>query len=133
MPIASYRDLRVWQLSMDLVAAVYHLTAKLPADERFGLTSQMRRSAISIPSNIAEGSRRSRRDYAKHVTYSYGSGAELETQLELVIRLGFGTNDDVANTRTLLEEVMKMLNGLRVSLADEEPALDVLRTTHNVL
>ena len=86
----SYRDLTVWQRSMQLVKAVYELTEAFPSQEQFGLTSQMRRSAVSIPSNIAEGfARKSRGEYARFVDIAYGSAAKLETQLDIAAMLEF--------------------------------------------
>ncbi len=84
MEIASYRDLNVWREGIALTVAVYELTGKFPAHERFGLVSQMRRCAISVPSNIAEGhARLSTRDFLRHLSISLGSLAELETQIYL--------------------------------------------------
>jgi len=115
--IHSYKDLVVWQKAMDLVVAVYNLTEEFPKSEIYGLTSQMRRSAISIPSNIAEGRRRgSRRDYRQFLIIAYGSGAELETQVEIAKRLSFGKNLKYSNVDTLLLEIMKMLNKMLSSL-----------------
>ena len=86
--INTYRDLIVWQKSMDLVVEIYKLTKNFPKSEIYGLTSQMKRCAVSIPSNIAEGRRRgSRKDYRHFLIIAYGSGAELETQIEIVKRL----------------------------------------------
>lgn len=111
VPINSYKGLVVWQKSMDLVVAVYELTDDFPKTEMYGLTSQMRRSAVSIPSNIAEGRRRgSRKDYRQFLLVSYSSGAELETQVEIVSRLPFGRNLNYAKVNHLLDEVMRMLN-----------------------
>lgn len=98
---------------MDLVVAIYQLTEQLPKNEMYGLTSQMRRSAVSIPSNIAEGSLRgTRKDYRHFIAIAFGSGGELETQIELVNRLPFGRNLNYSKVKDLLEEVMKMLNSL---------------------
>src|SRR3990167_10529527 len=111
MTIHSHRELIVWQKSMQLVEAVYALTERFPTSEQFGLISQMRRCAVSIPSNIAEGRKRStRKDYRKFLIISYGSGGELETQVEIVKHLPFGKNLDFTKVDSLLEEVMKMLN-----------------------
>jgi four helix bundle protein len=89
--IKSYRDLTVWQKAIELVIKIYALTDKFPTEERFGLTSQMRRAAVSIPSNIAEGNfRRSTKDYVQFLKIAFGSGAELETQLEIIKRLPLG-------------------------------------------
>lgn len=111
--IESYRDLLVWQRSMELVIALYKLTTSYPKEELYGLTSQSRRCAVSIPSNIAEGTRRgSRKDYRQFLLIAYGSGSELETQLEIARRLDYGTIGDIKNVLSILEEVMKMLNAL---------------------
>lgn len=109
--IHSYKDLIVWQKSMELVTAIYKFTESFPRGELYGLVSQMRRCAVSIPSNIAEGRRRStRKDYRQFLIIAYGSGAELETQLEISKRLGFGGEQDYKKVEELLEEVMRMLN-----------------------
>ncbi|MEK7082466.1 MAG: four helix bundle protein [Patescibacteria group bacterium] len=115
--IKSHRDLIVWQRSMDLVIAVYELTDLFPKSEMYGLTIQMRRAAVSIPSNIAEGRRRSsRKDFRHFLLNSFGSGAELETQVEIARRLPFGKKLDYVQVNTLLTEVMRMLNRLIFSL-----------------
>ena len=114
--ISSYRDLIVWQRAVDLVAEVYKVTETFPMTERYGLVSQMRRCAVSIPSNIAEGRRRgTRKDFRQFVLIAYGSGAELETQLEIAQRLRF-CNPDGQKADELLLEVMKMLNKMLSSL-----------------
>ena len=106
-----YRDLIVWQKSIELVVVVYKLTEKYPQSELYGLTSQTRKSAVSIPSNIAEGSRRkSKKDTNHFLTMAFASGAELETQIEIAKKLPFGKDLDYTKVDTLLEEVMKMLN-----------------------
>ena len=111
--IQSYKDLTVWQKAMDLVVAIYDLTEQFPKSEIYGLTSQMRRAAVSIPSNIAEGKMRgTRKDYRHFVVTAFGSGAELETQVEIVQRLPFGRNLNFNKVVSLLGEVMKMLNTL---------------------
>lgn len=109
--IHSYKDLIVWQRAMELVVAVYELTAQFPPEEIYGLISQMKRSAISIPSNIAEGRCRStKKDYLQFLRISYGSGAELETQVEITKRLPKTRHLNRIKVETLLTEVMKMLN-----------------------
>lgn len=109
----SYKDLIVWQKSMDLVEMIYGFTKDFPRDEIYGLTSQMKRSAISLPSNIAEGRRRkTRKDYCHFLIIAYSSGAELETQLEIAKRLSFGKKEKLSKAEDLLLEVMKMLNKL---------------------
>jgi len=109
--INSYKELIVWQKSIELVVAVYDLTAQFPKEEIYGLTSQMRRSAVSIPSNIAEGrSRGTKKDFTQFLRISYGSGAELETQIIIAKRL-LGTKYlDYSKVDILLNETMKMLN-----------------------
>jgi four helix bundle protein len=88
--VRSYRDLEVWQLSIEVVQLVYHLSADFPPDERYGLTAQMRRAAVSVPSNIAEGhARRSLRAYLNHLGIALGSLGELDTELEIAARLRF--------------------------------------------
>ena len=90
MAVVSFRDLRVWQVGMDLVQHVYQLTAGFPPSESYGLVAQIRRAAVSIPSNIAEGhGRQHRRDYAQFLSMAQGSLAELETQLEIAHRLSY--------------------------------------------
>ena len=110
-PVHSYKDLVVWQKSMELVVAIYDLTDNFLKTEIYGLTAQMRRSAVSIPSNIAEGRRRgSKKDYRQFLIIAYASGAELETQVEIAKRLPFGKNLNYAKVDGLLNEVMRMLN-----------------------
>jgi four helix bundle protein len=109
----TYRDLKVWQRSIDLTESIYRLTAVFPASEMYGLTSQMRRAAVSIPSNVAEGwGRRSRKDCSRFVLVARGSNDELQTQLVIVGRLGFGKAKDIADATTLSNEIGKMLSGL---------------------
>lgn len=111
MKVTSYENLIVWQKAMDLVAYTYEATAGFPSEERFGLISQMRRASVSIPSNIAEGSRRgTRKDFRSFLLNAYGSGAELETQVKLATRLGFIENIEAAKMESALDEVMRMLN-----------------------
>ncbi len=120
MPTHSYKELIVWQRSMELVRAIYELTEQFPKEEVYGLTAQMRRAAISIPSNIAEGRLRGhRKEYTHFLLNSYGSGGELETQLEIAKDLTKTKHLDYSKADSLLMEVMKMLNimisGLRSS------------------
>jgi four helix bundle protein len=113
----SYRDLHVWQKGIDLVVAVYEITLSLPKEERYGLASQMQRAALSIPANIAEGRRRgTRKDYLHFLTIAYGSGAELETFFVILKRLPFGNGLDMSRAEALLDDVMRMLNRLRLAL-----------------
>jgi four helix bundle protein len=109
----TYKDLIVWQKSMDLVVEVYKLTSKYPDDEKYGLISQSRRCSVSIPSNIAEGKRRgTQKQFIHFLLISFASGSELETQVEIAKRLEFATIEDYKKVDLLLEEVMKMLNKL---------------------
>ena len=113
MEIKSYKNLIVWQKAIELVVLIYELTESLPKSEIYGLTSQMRRSSVSIPSNIAEGSLRgTRKDYCHFILVALASGGELETQIEVLKKLPFGKNLDYLKSQELLEEVMKMLNVL---------------------
>jgi len=115
----SYRDLKVWQIAMELVTDVYRVTSSFPAEERFGLTAQIRRAAISVPSNIAEGQgRKSARAFANHVLIAHGSLLELETQLEIAQRLGMAPAPTVAALRSKTAELGRMMNGLVASLDD---------------
>ncbi len=103
----------VWQKSMDLCELVYLATQEYPKSELYGLTSQIRRCSISIPSNIAEGFQRHyKTEYVQFLYISFGSGAELETQLEISLRVGYLEKDKFDELNILLQEVMKMLNSL---------------------
>lgn len=107
----SYRDLIVWQKAMDLTVVIYELTEQFPPEERYNLISQMRRSAVSIPSNIAEGRYRgTMKDYRQFLRIAFSSGAELETQIELSKRLSKMKGLNFVQADELLLEVMKMLN-----------------------
>ena len=113
----SFRDLEVWRRSMDLAMCIYQLTSDFPKHEMYGLSSQMRRCAVSIASNIAEGSARgTRRDFRQFVLIARGSNAELQTQLMLSIGLKYG--DDPRTNEALLEcqRIGKMLHGLSTFL-----------------
>lgn len=117
MEIKSYRDLRVWQAGMDLVVRVYRLTQGFPTHELYGLTSQMRRAAVSIPSNIAEGhTRESSKEYLHHLSIAQGSLAELETQIEIAGRLTYITPDQVAQSLTEVASLGRQMHALRDSL-----------------
>lgn len=111
MSISSYKELIVWQKSIDLVVAIYELTKKFPREELFALTSQMKKSAVSIPSNIAEGSKRgTKKDYRHFLFNAYGSGAELETQIIISQKLRFADDSNLVVVNKLLDEIMRMLN-----------------------
>ncbi|MDP3986585.1 MAG: four helix bundle protein [Candidatus Veblenbacteria bacterium] len=113
----SYRELEVWQRSCDLVLEIYKLTSTFPHTEQYGLINQMRRAAISIPSNIAEGfSRRTLADNHNFVRIAFASGAELETQIYLAEKLKLAQTKQFKAAQDALEVIMKMLNKLGQSL-----------------
>ena len=113
MSKASYKDLMVWQKSIDLGLLVYKVTDNFPNCENFGLVSQMRRSTVSIPSNVAEGRmRRSQKEFVRFLHIAFGFGAELETQLLFSLRLGYLFQKDFDKVSSLLDEIMRMLNAL---------------------
>lgn len=107
----SYKDLIVWQKAMSLVTEVYKLTVNFPKTEIYGLTSQIRRCSVSIPSNIAEGrARKSSLEYRRFLIIAYGSGAELETQIEITKNIYSDNNFNFIVIDNLLNETMRMLN-----------------------
>ena len=115
--IPTFRQLEVWQMAMDLVVDCYGLTARYPVDERYGLTGQTRRSAVSIPSNIAEGhNRHADRAYLNHVNIALGSQGELDTQLEIGMRLGYLSAEAAGPALEKLARTGQMLHGLQRSL-----------------
>lgn len=110
MKLQSYKQLIVWQKSMNLVTQIYVLTKLFPKEETYSLVSQMRRAAVSIPSNIAEGyARRSHKEYLQFYSISYGSALELETQVEIAKRIGLAPEESYSSADSLLQEVIKML------------------------
>ena len=118
----SFRDLKVWNLSIDLTTAVYSLTGEFPKAEMYGLTSQMRRAAVSIASNIAEGSARgTRKDFRQFVSIARGSNCELQTQLLIANRLGFAQEQKIIEIEALSHEVGQMLSGLSKYLSEAQP------------
>jgi four helix bundle protein len=117
MPAKSYRDLLVWQKSMNLVEETYRLSTKFPKNEEFGLKVQMRRAAVSVPSNIAEGQARNHpKEFLQFLHIAMGSLSELETQIELSIRLKLLSSGEVETCSPLCQEIGKMLHGLVNSL-----------------
>lgn len=120
--IASYKDLIVWQRAIELVEMVYELSERFPDDERFGLTSQLRRAAVSVASNIAEGkSRGTRKEYRQFLVIAYGSCAEIETQITIAKKLHFVDDGHFKRASFLLDEVMKMLRTLIFRLKTSSP------------
>jgi four helix bundle protein len=115
--IRGFKQLEVWQLGMELAIDVYRLTSTLPKHEMHGLSSQMQRAAVSIPSNIAEGhSRRSTKEYLRHISIASGSIAELETQLVLAAKLNYSDRHQIDSILTQTDRIGRMLSGLRRAL-----------------
>ena len=117
MRVNSYRDLIVWQKAMDVVEMIYQVTKQFPKEETYGLTDQIRRAAVSIPSNIAEGQeRKSTGDFKRFLLIAQGSRAEVETQLQIAQRLNYVTQEQIQPILDLLIEISKMSNSLRAKL-----------------
>jgi four helix bundle protein len=117
MSIRSYQDLAIWKKAMQLVVQVYHLTRRFPREEMHGLTSQMRRAAVSIPTNIAEGwGRGSRKEYIQFLRIARGSLLELETLLAISRNLRYLSQEDMQARLALVGEISRMLSGLIASL-----------------
>jgi four helix bundle protein len=132
---SGFRDLVVWQKSMQLAVEVYELTKEFPREEVYGLTSQMRRSAVSIPSNIAEGQGRANpAKFRQFISIARGSDCELQTQLELALALKFGNPATIYLAQQLSDEVRKMLYGLLSSLKQPSERRNLeLRTLNSEL
>ena len=119
MGTQSYKDLIVWQKSMTLTTEVYSLTKKLPKDELFGLTSQLKRAVVSIPSNIAEGNgRASKKEYSRFLSVARGSKSEVETQLLICVNLGYLQQSEIEPALNLCIEISKMLNAMLSKFAE---------------
>ena len=113
----NFKDLKVWQKAVDFAVSIYKVTVNFPAEERFGLTSQMRRAGVSVPSNIAEGSARtSKKAFANSLEISLGESFELETQMEIAKRIGLLSKDEMDGLDSNLSEIQRMLVGLKSSL-----------------
>lgn len=113
MKLTDYKQLRVWQKSMDLTVEIYSLVKNLPKEETYGLSDQMRRAAVSVSSNIAEGrGRLFEKDFFWFISISRGSLYEVETQLELCERLNYINNTQTSKAKCLIVEISKMLNAL---------------------
>ena len=116
-----HRRLAVWQLAMETTVTIYEVTQRFPSEEKFGLTSQMRRAAVSIPSNIAEGAARSSPgDYARFLTIALGSLSELDTQLDLAKRLDYCTQQSFDGLDQQLSSISRMLIALRRSVRNSK-------------
>ena len=113
----SYKDLIVWQKGITLVKRIYQMSQAFPSEERFGLVSQMRRAAVSIPSNIAEGqARHTTGEFVQFISNAEGSVAELDTQLIISIELGYCAQSELGEHFELISELRRMLNALRRKL-----------------
>jgi four helix bundle protein len=118
----SFRDLKVWNLAIDMTTLVYGLTADFPKSEIYGLSSQMRRAAVSIASNIAEGSARgTKKDFKQFVSIARGSNCELQTQLLIATRLGFAKEQALKEIEVISNEIGQMLSGLSKYLGETRP------------
>ena len=116
MALLHYRELVLWQKAMDFVVAVYQLSVRFPRSEQYGLTNQLRRAAVSVPSNIAEGQGRGAgAAFVQFLRVANGSIQEAETQILLAVRLGFVTEDQVTQCLELSSEVRRILAGLKIS------------------
>lgn len=115
--IKDFKDLVVWQRAMDLVAEVYQVVKKLPKEELYALSDQIRRAVISIPSNIAEGyGRNSSKEFSHFISIAKGSKSELETQLLLCVKIDYLKESDIQNVMYLIDQVGKMLYSLQEKL-----------------
>jgi four helix bundle protein len=122
MPVKDYRDLIVWQKAMDLVETVYRITAAFPKEEVYGLTSQLRRAAVSVPSNIAEGNgRNTTRDYVHFLGMAYGSVKEMETQVLIAERLRYVSAHHSDELVKMTGEIARLISGLMNSLNRKTP------------
>jgi four helix bundle protein len=121
MPLKSYSELIAWQKAMDLVQTIYETVRDFPKEEIYGLTSQLKRAAISVPSNIAEGQgRKSTREFIHHLSIAYGSLMEVETQILIAVRLGYLTQKDSEQITKQTAEVGRLVNGLSNALINKQ-------------
>lgn len=119
--IRNFKDLEIWQRGLDLATSVYSITSEFPKEEVYGLTSQMRRAAVSVPSNIAEGfNRRSNRDYARFLYIALGSLGELETQTRIARNLEYVASSTAEATATEIDEIQRMTRNLIKRLEERE-------------
>ncbi len=120
MDVLSYRDLQVWQHAMDLAVECYAVSKGFPQNEVYGLVSQLRRAAVSVPSNIAEGrARQHSREFLQHLSIAYGSLAEIETLIQIAARLDYVSGEKGDELLEKTAEIGRMLNGLRKSIRDK--------------
>ncbi len=124
MKSSNYKELKVWQKAMDLTVEVYKLVKLLPKKETYALSDQMRRAVVSIPSNIAEGQgRNSDKEFIQFLSIARGSLWELETQIEICLRIGYIDQSLAIDTNNLIAEISKMLNALSNSLKPQNQCL----------
>lgn len=124
MSVQSYKDLIVWQKAIDMFEMIYQVTRNFPKEELYGLTNQLRRAAVSIPSNIAEGhARASTAEFVRFLSIARGSLAEVETHLLIARRLAYLSNDQLAPILSLPIEINKMTNGLMAKLVPNPSSL----------
>jgi len=116
LTVKRYSELIAWQKAIDLVEEVYKITKEFPREEVYGLTSQLRRAAVSVPSNIAEGQMRSSRDFVRFLSIAHGSLSEVETQLFIAQRLGYVNSEQAVNLGVMTAEVGRLINGLSKSI-----------------
>ena len=116
MSIRQFSDLVAWQKAMDLVEEVYKITKGFPKEEVYGLSSQVRRAAVSVPSNIAEGQSRSSREFVHYLSMAHGSLSEVETQMMIALRLGYLGEKQFETFASLAAEVGRLINGLANSI-----------------
>lgn len=122
MVVSSFRDLRVWQSAMDLVEQVYRLASRLPRHEIYGLAGQLRRAAVSIPSNVAEGHTREHlKEYLHHLSMAQASLSELETQLEIAGRLDYVSAEELLEVLKQSASLGRQLYALRNALMRRKP------------
>jgi four helix bundle protein len=125
LALRQYQELIAWQKAMDLVVRVYEVTEAFPPKELFALTNQLRRAAVSIPSNIAEGQgRQTTRDFLRYLSIARGSLQEVETQILIAFRLGYVKEPSQAQLIERISEVGRLVSGLYRSLARPESPLD---------
>lgn len=124
MKSSNYKELKVWQKAMDLTVEVYKLVKLLPKEETYALSDQMRRAVVSIPSNIAEGQgRNSDKEFIQFLSIARGSLWELETQIEICLRIGYIDQSPETNIYNLIAEISKMINALSNSLKPQNQCL----------
>jgi len=116
--IQNHKGLEVWNISVELAADIYKFTYLLPPEEKYGLSGQMRRAAVSVASNIAEGAARgSRKDFVRFLNIAAGSASELDTQLEILWRVGMSGNKEVNDIKERLAIIAKMIQGFKKALS----------------